>query len=54
MDPGLDVGPVNRSGGTVSDLPEVMASAVYRRPGQVLVAVDHCGICGSDIHLLLD
>jgi threonine dehydrogenase-like Zn-dependent dehydrogenase len=63
------VGPVNRSGGTVSDLPEVMASAVYRRPGQlvveerpvprpgpgqVLVAVDHCGICGSDIHLLLD
>lgn len=23
-------------------------------PGQVLVEVDHCGICGSDIHLMLD
>ena len=23
-------------------------------PGEVLVEVDHCGICGSDIHLLLD
>jgi threonine dehydrogenase-like Zn-dependent dehydrogenase len=23
-------------------------------PGQVLVEVDHCGICGSDIHLLLE
>lgn len=23
-------------------------------PGQVLVQVDHCGICGSDIHLILD
>lgn len=51
------------------DLPEVMPAAVYRRPGEVvveerpvprpgtgevLVEVDHCGICGSDIHLLLD
>ena len=23
-------------------------------PGEVLVEVDHCGICGSDIHLLLE
>ena len=53
----------------VSDLPGVMPAAVYRRPGEVvvedrpvprpgpgevLVEVDHCGICGSDIHLLLD
>ncbi len=53
----------------MSDLPEVMPAAVYRRPGEVvvedrpvpspgpgevLVEVDHCGICGSDIHMLLD
>jgi len=46
-----------------------MPAAVYQRPGvveveerpvprpgpgQVLIEVDHCGICGSDIHLLLD
>lgn len=51
------------------DLPEVMPAAVYRGPGQVvveervvprpgpgevLVEVDHCGICGSDIHMLLE
>jgi (R,R)-butanediol dehydrogenase / meso-butanediol dehydrogenase / diacetyl reductase len=51
------------------DLPEVMPAAVYRRPGEVvveerpvprpgpdevLVEVDHCGICGSDIHMLLE
>jgi (R,R)-butanediol dehydrogenase/meso-butanediol dehydrogenase/diacetyl reductase len=51
------------------DLPEVMPAAVYQRPGEVvveersvprpgpgevLVEVDHCGICGSDIHLLLE
>jgi threonine dehydrogenase-like Zn-dependent dehydrogenase len=51
------------------DLPEVMPAAVYRRPGEVvveerpvpkpgadevLVETDHCGICGSDIHMLLD
>ncbi len=53
----------------MSDLPEVMPAAVYQRPGvvrveerpvprpgpgQVLVEVDHCGICGSDIHLLFE
>jgi (R,R)-butanediol dehydrogenase / meso-butanediol dehydrogenase / diacetyl reductase len=46
-----------------------MPAAVYRRPGvvevevrrvprpgpgQVLLEVDHCGICGSDIHLLYE
>jgi threonine dehydrogenase-like Zn-dependent dehydrogenase len=46
-----------------------MPAAVYQRPGvveveerpvprpgpgEVLVEVDHCGICGSDIHLLLE
>ncbi|HEV3282346.1 MAG TPA: alcohol dehydrogenase catalytic domain-containing protein [Acidimicrobiales bacterium] len=50
-------------------LPEVMPAAVYQRPGEVvveerpvprpardevLVEVDHCGICGSDIHMLLE
>nr|MBA2282782.1 alcohol dehydrogenase catalytic domain-containing protein [Acidimicrobiia bacterium] len=23
-------------------------------PGDVLVAVDHCGVCGTDLHLVLD
>jgi len=51
------------------ELPKVMPAAVYRRPGdvvveerpvpspavaEVLLEVDHCGICGSDIHMLLD
>ena len=51
------------------ELPEVMAAAVYQRrgevmieerpvprpgSGQVLVEVGHCGICGSDIHMILD
>ena len=54
---------------TTSELPPTMASAVYtgrgeisveRRPvphpgpGQVLVEVGHCGICGSDIHMILE
>jgi L-iditol 2-dehydrogenase len=53
----------------VSALPEVMSAAVYRRvgdvaveerpvpppgPGQVLVEVSHCGICGSDLHLMVE
>jgi threonine dehydrogenase-like Zn-dependent dehydrogenase len=53
----------------VTGLPDTMPVAVYRRPGvveveerpvprpavgEVLVEVDHCGICGSDIHLLLE
>ncbi len=53
----------------MEELPEVMPAAVYRRPGEVvveerpvprpadgevLVEVDHCGICGSDIHMLLE
>jgi (R,R)-butanediol dehydrogenase / meso-butanediol dehydrogenase / diacetyl reductase len=53
----------------MSDLPATMPAAVYRGPGdvvveerpvsppgpgQVLVEVDHCGICGSDIHLMLE
>lgn len=51
------------------DLPESMAVAVYRAPGtvevedravprpgpgQVLVEVDHCGVCGSDLHLMVE
>jgi (R,R)-butanediol dehydrogenase/meso-butanediol dehydrogenase/diacetyl reductase len=50
-------------------VPDVMPVAVYRAPGevaveqrpvpqpgpgQVLVEVGHCGICGSDIHLMLE
>jgi threonine dehydrogenase-like Zn-dependent dehydrogenase len=53
----------------MSALPEVMPAAVYHSPGvvevedrpvpvpgpgEVLVEVDHCGICGSDIHLLVE
>ena len=53
----------------MNGLPQTMPAAVYQRPGvveveqrpvprpgsgQVLVEVDHCGICGSDIHLLLE
>jgi (R,R)-butanediol dehydrogenase / meso-butanediol dehydrogenase / diacetyl reductase len=50
-------------------LPEVMPAAVYRAPGQVdveqvpvprpdegqvLVEVIHCGICGSDLHMMVE
>lgn len=50
-------------------LPRSMAAAVYRGPGSVvveelpvpepgpgdvLVEVDHCGVCGSDLHLLVE
>ena len=49
--------------------PSTMTAAVYRRPGvvelvehpvptigdhDVLVEVDYCGICGTDLHLVLD
>jgi len=52
-----------------ASLPDLMAAAVYQSPGvitvedrpvphpgpgQVLVRVHHCGICGSDIHQLRD
>ncbi|MGZ7013109.1 MAG: zinc-dependent alcohol dehydrogenase [Acidimicrobiales bacterium] len=54
---------------TTSELPPTMSSAVYTGrgevsleqrpvpepgPGQVLVEVGHCGICGSDIHMILE
>ncbi len=50
-------------------LPDMMPAAVYQSPGvvtvedrpvprpgpgEVLVEVDHCGICGSDLHILLE
>jgi threonine dehydrogenase-like Zn-dependent dehydrogenase len=53
----------------MAELPTSMAAAVYRGkdeisvetvpvpaagPGQVLVEVSHCGICGSDLHLVLE
>ncbi len=53
----------------MTELPESMPAAVLHRPGvvvvedrpvprpapdEVLVEVDHCGICGSDVHMLLD
>jgi len=54
---------------TTSEVPASMPAAVYRgsgevavedRPvpspgtGEVLVEVDHCGICGSDLHLIAE
>jgi 2-desacetyl-2-hydroxyethyl bacteriochlorophyllide A dehydrogenase len=53
----------------VSALPDAMPVAVYRAPGEVsveqrpvpdpgpnqlLVEVSHCGVCGSDIHLMVE
>jgi threonine dehydrogenase-like Zn-dependent dehydrogenase len=53
----------------MSDGPDVMRVAVYSRPGEVnveqrpvpdvgpldvLLEVSHCGVCGSDIHFVLD
>jgi len=53
----------------VIDVPDTMRTAVYRRPGdvgveerpvprpgpgQVLVEVSYCGICGSDLHLVIE
>jgi (R,R)-butanediol dehydrogenase / meso-butanediol dehydrogenase / diacetyl reductase len=50
-------------------LPEMMPAAVYKSPGevevehlpvplpspgQVLVEVDYCGICGSDLHMMVE
>ncbi|HLH29321.1 MAG TPA: alcohol dehydrogenase catalytic domain-containing protein [Acidimicrobiales bacterium] len=55
--------------GGMDGLPEVMSAAVYRGrgdiaveerpvpvpgPGEVLLEVRYCGICGSDIHILLE
>src|SRR4029453_12471667 len=54
---------------TTTDVPASMPAAVYRGsgevaveerpvpepgPGQVLVEVGHCGICGSDLHLIAE
>jgi (R,R)-butanediol dehydrogenase/meso-butanediol dehydrogenase/diacetyl reductase len=53
----------------MTELPELMPSAVYQRPGEVaveerpvprpgpgqaLVEVSYCGICGSDLHLMVE
>ncbi|HUO47843.1 MAG TPA: alcohol dehydrogenase catalytic domain-containing protein [Acidimicrobiales bacterium] len=53
----------------MGELPERMLAAVYRAPGevaveerpvprpgrgQVVVEVGHCGVCGSDLHLMLE
>jgi (R,R)-butanediol dehydrogenase/meso-butanediol dehydrogenase/diacetyl reductase len=50
-------------------IPETMAAVVYHRkgeltveqipvptvgPGDVLIEVSHCGVCGSDLHMILD
>lgn len=53
----------------MSDLPQSMRAAVYRKPrvleiedtpvpeagaGEVLIEVSHCGICGTDLHMVLE
>ena len=55
--------------GTSAELPSEMDAAVYRGhktvtverrpvprpgPGEVLVEVSHCGICGSDLHMMVE
>ena len=50
-------------------IPETMSAVVYQRkgeltveeipvptvgPGDVLIEVSHCGVCGSDLHMILD
>jgi 2-desacetyl-2-hydroxyethyl bacteriochlorophyllide A dehydrogenase len=50
-------------------LPDLMSAAVYKgpgrvevdliavpspKPGQVLVEVGHCGVCGSDLHMMIE
>ena len=52
-----------------AELPDSMPAAVYRQPGtvsleeypvpslgadEVLIEVSHCGICGSDLHMVLE
>jgi (R,R)-butanediol dehydrogenase / meso-butanediol dehydrogenase / diacetyl reductase len=58
-----------RTPGAAGEIPAVMESAVYRRPGdigveerpvprpapgEVLVEVAYCGICGSDLHIMIE
>ncbi|MGD0378539.1 MAG: alcohol dehydrogenase catalytic domain-containing protein [Acidimicrobiales bacterium] len=65
---GADRGGADRAG-AAGGVPPVMRSAVYRSPGdigveerpvpspgpgQVLVEVSYCGICGSDLHMMIE
>jgi len=60
---------MSTTSGNRSDLPAMMRSAIYRSPGdigveekpvpspgpgQVLVEVAYCGICGSDLHVMIE
>jgi (R,R)-butanediol dehydrogenase/meso-butanediol dehydrogenase/diacetyl reductase len=53
----------------MTTIPETMSAVVYQRkgeltvedipvptvgPGDVLIEVSHCGVCGSDLHMVLD